>query len=577
MSYEGIHLISTVAVAFIGGVLGAFLILTMRESRTALAFGVASLFTAVWGIFTVLFHLAGDPEVAAPFAHISLIALVMQTALFFGFVTYFVERPMFTRQLTIFRLGVVGAALALSGFILFGLLTKTTFVISSVAEDLLSFHLWPMAGPLFIYIIYFLAGVYAFSTFILFRAFTTRIGHEQEVIGRILIATVIGLFALGINTFLWYGIPFFPIGNILLPIQYILIFLVVVDRRLLNTKVIATELIMLTVLVLLFGRVFLTQNLEERLMDVSIVTFVSIFGIFLIKGFLEEVSQRNKLEEVMSKLKDLNDHLQEKVEEQTTEIKRAYETEKKAREDLEVLDKSKSQFLLMTQHHLRTPLTIIKGYLSVLLSSEKFALVPEARESLGKITESTDKMARLINEMLDLTQFEIGKDILHREPIHMQSFISDMCEKLKAEITKKGLAFSLTFSPEAREVTSDIDHEKMYAALSNVIDNAVKYTRAGSVTVVCDVLTHPIEKTKQFRLTVSDSGIGIVPEELKRMFQRFFERGKDAERMNATGRGIGLVLTKQIIEAHGGRIWAESGGEGKGSVFHIEIPIRKHE
>jgi signal transduction histidine kinase len=186
-------------------------------------------------------------------------------------------------------------------------------------------------------------------------------------------------------------------------------------------------------------------------------------------------------------------------------------------------------------------------------------------------------MARLINEMLDLTQFNIGKDILHRETVHMQSFISEMCEKLKSDIEKKKLLFSLSVSKEVENLELHVDKEKMYSALFNVIDNGVKYTRAGSIAVAADVFIHPIEKTKQFRLVVSDTGIGLSPEDVKRLFQHFFERGADAETLNVTGRGIGLVLTKQIIEAHGGRIWAESRGEGQGSAFHVEIPIEMKE
>jgi len=103
----------------------------------------------------------------------------------------------------------------------------------------------------------------------------------------------------------------------------------------------------------------------------------------------------------------------------------------------------------------------------------------------------------------------------------------------------------------------------------------VKYNKdEGSVHIVGDKVSHPIERQRKiFRLTVSDTGIGISPEELPKLFVMYFERGKIAEEVNTTGRGIGLVVARNIINAHGGRIWAESLGNGKGTKFTIELPV----
>jgi signal transduction histidine kinase len=577
MDYEAIYLISTIAVAFVGGVLGGFLILAMRENRIAFSFGVSSLFAAVWGIFTVLFHLSDGEGYALPFMYISVIALVMQTGLFFSFATYLTEQA---RTKTFFlwsRFVVFGIAIALSVFAIYDLVFGGAYIITGVLDTIPSFRVWPGAGEGFKYIVGFIGLAYIAALVSLFRAFIQRIREAQKRIGKILVATTVGFFGLITNIFLWYGIPFFLIGNILLPIYFILIFLVVVDRRLLNTKVIATELIMLAVLLLLFARVFLNENLQERLIDVSIVSFVSIFGVFLIKGFLDELKQRNKLEELTNELQDLNENLQEKVDEQTKEITRAYETEKKAREDLEALDKSKSQFLLMTQHHLRTPLTVIKGHLSMMLISKKFSLDPVERASLEKISESTDKMARLVNELLDLTQFQTGKDILHKEHIQLVEFVRSIAEDIRDDAKAKGLAFSTQFTNEAESVIADIDKEKMTSALSNVIDNAVKYTRSGEVIVEGMTFVHPVESTRWFRLRVTDTGAGFSKEDIGKLFQQAFARGDDAEQFSVEGMGIGLVLTKRIVDAHGGRIWVESKGKDKGSTFFIEIPLLKNE
>lgn len=574
MSYEIIHLILTIAVTFVGGVLGGFLILTMRDNRFALSFGVSSLFAAVWGIFSVLFHLTEDEALAVPFITVALLALVFHVVLYFAFVTYIAEDPARTGWYAKYRFAAYSIAVLLLGFTVFDVVERKRYLVQGFSPSDLTVHVWPHAGPFFPYAALFIAGLYVASLAILFKALINKkVIMRQDKILRIFSVTLVGMFGWATNVFLWYGVAILPIGNILLPIYFIVIFLIIVDRHVLNTKVIATELLTLAVLGLLFARVFLNQNLEQRLMDVSILVFVTIFGIFLIRSFLDEVAQRNKLEDLTTQLQDLNDTLQDKVEAQTQEIKQSYEVEKKAREDLEALDKSKSQFLLMTQHHLRTPLTVIKGHLSALSSSNKFVLPEEAKQSLERISVSADKMARLVNELLDLTQFEIGKDILHKEPTNMARLMGEICANLMPSAEKKKLVFNFSFSPEAEDISLDIDAEKMRGALLNVVDNAIKYTREGAVTVQGSVISHPIEKTRQLHIEVSDTGIGLSEKEIGKLFRQFFERSQEAVRMDAVGRGIGLVLTKQIIEAHKGRIWAESHGERKGSVFYIEIPI----
>lgn len=576
MSYEIIHLIMTIAVTFVGGVLGGFLILTMRDNKLAFSFGISALFAAVWGIFSILFHLTADEALAVPFAGIALLALVFHAVLYFTFITYIAEHSAIAGRYARYRFGVYSAAVFMLGITVLDIVTKKGYVVSGLAEQEYAINVWPHAGPLFPYFAAFIAAVYIACLVFLFKTLVNGKGLiRQDKVLRVLSVTFVGMFGWATNVFLWYGLAILPIGNILLPIYFIVIFLIIVDRRVLNTKVIATELLTLAVLGLLFARVFITENLQERLMDVSILVFVTIFGIFLIRSFLEEVSHRNQLEELATQLRDLNDTLQEKVDAQTQEIKQAYEVEKKAREDLEALDRSKSQFLLMTQHHLRTPLTVIKGHLSALSTSSKFTIPEEAQGSLERISVSTDKMARLINELLDLTQFEIGKDILHKEPVNIARLTGEVCTGLMPAAEKKKLAFTFLFAPEAEDIVIDADIEKMRSAISNVIDNAIKYTREGAVSVQGAVITHPIEKTRQLRIEVSDTGIGMSEKDLAKLFRQFFERGGEAVRMDAAGRGIGLVLTKQIVEAHGGRIWGESKGEGKGSVFYIEIPLQK--
>jgi signal transduction histidine kinase len=112
-----------------------------------------------------------------------------------------------------------------------------------------------------------------------------------------------------------------------------------------------------------------------------------------------------------------------------------------------------------------------------------------------------------------------------------------------------------------------IDQIKMKTAIYNIVDNGLKYTEKGGVTIKLQIVNGKLQ------IAVKDTGIGITKEEIEGLFERTFERGKEAEKLWGLGRGIGLYLGKHIIEAHEGKIWVESEGEGKGSTFYIELPI----
>ena len=246
--------------------------------------------------------------------------------------------------------------------------------------------------------------------------------------------------------------------------------------------------------------------------------------------------------------------------------------EKKARMELEDLDKAKDQFILTTQHHLRTPLTIIKGFLDTTLTKKEKKLDEETVDYLRKASEASDRMAKLISDFLGVSQLEVGKAIFKFQPTNLKNIIEEIINELDSEIKKRNLRVLVEFSAETGGVVGNVDQEAMKAALYNLIDNAVKYTSEGSITVSGSVARHPIEKNKILRIIIRDTGIGIPPSELPKMFERYFQRGETAEKMYTTGRGIGLVLSKNIIKAHNGSITVESAGIGKGSTFIVELP-----
>ncbi len=256
----------------------------------------------------------------------------------------------------------------------------------------------------------------------------------------------------------------------------------------------------------------------------------------------------------------------------------AYKTEKKAREELEILDKSKNQFLLTTQHHLRTPLAIIKGYLEQLLKGKLGELTSQMKHSLERINTSIDRLAKLVNEFLNVSQLEVGKEIFNLKLTKLKPIIDDILSDLKSEIARKKVTVSFIDGFKSWPSVL-IDSTRFRETLYILIDNSIKYNKdGGSITFSGEAKENPADKKRGFfQLHIQDTGIGITKEENPKLFSEYFSRGKEAEKVYTTGKGIGLVLAKNIIEAHNGRIWAESEGRGKGSKFTIELEINREE
>jgi signal transduction histidine kinase len=247
--------------------------------------------------------------------------------------------------------------------------------------------------------------------------------------------------------------------------------------------------------------------------------------------------------------------LQREVERQTRELKQA-------NEDLTKLDKAKSDFISIASHQLRTPLTAIKGFASMILEGSYGRTTKVVSDKLEKIYESAERLIRLVNDLLDLSHMEGGKMEFNFEKISLTQMVKSVAEELDIQAQKKKL--KLTVSLPEREIFVKADEQKLRQVVMNLIDNAVKYTEKGKV----DVAIKEMEGKVLF--SVKDTGMGMKPEELTSLFQKFV-RGSEASHYHTEGAGIGLYVARQLIEAHQGRAWAESAGEGQGSTFFVEM------
>jgi signal transduction histidine kinase len=328
-------------------------------------------------------------------------------------------------------------------------------------------------------------------------------------------------------------------------------------------------LISLILIVFLFTTSFIIEGKISKLLIVSIFVLAIVYGRFFDKSTENIIEAHFAERKAKEALEEINKNLQHKIDEQTKDIRKAYEVEKNAKEQLQALDNVKNQFLMTVQHHLRTPLTSMMGYTDLLLGGTFGKIPKKIEEIIKKFEASTTSLIKMVNEFLDVTQFQLGKEVISlKDDINLCPIFKDIIKDLELETNKKGIYLRIE-KPDSFCLVK-ADEQKLKAALTNIFDNAVKYTNKGGITIRLKI------ENGKVKVEIKDTGIGISKERLPKLFDTTFERTEEAKKNFATGRGIGLYLSSQVIKAHNGRIWAESEGEGKGSAFYIELPI-EHE
>jgi len=302
---------------------------------------------------------------------------------------------------------------------------------------------------------------------------------------------------------------------------------------------------------------------------------MAIFGVLLVKSVIKEVKRRSELKRLSLELKELTDHLQEEVDEQTKDIKKAYETEKESKRKLTELNLTKDRFIVEAQRYLKPPLSNIRNNINNILGASS-GVEEVLRLALEKISSSAARLDSLVGEFMGIVGRELATGSnLNKEVVNVKDLLSEILEEFKEQIESKSIRLEVVFLPRYEDNFLSVDREKLKKALANVIDNAVKYNKSyGSIVIKVEKVKYPIERDKQLlRIAIEDTGIGISKEEMKKLFISYFERGEEAQKLYTTGRGIGLAVAKNIINAHNGRLFAESGGKEQGSKFFIEIPV----
>lgn len=261
----------------------------------------------------------------------------------------------------------------------------------------------------------------------------------------------------------------------------------------------------------------------------------------------------------VQEVKDINATLKQRIEEATKELRAT-------NSQLQRLDEAKDEFISMASHQLRTPLTSVKGYISMVLEGDAGKIPAQQRQLLSEAFASSERMVHLINDFLNVSRLQTGKFMLEQRPVDLIKIVGQEVESLQTTVKMHDL--KLRFRPPAYFPVLYLDEGKIRQVIMNFIDNAIYYSREDSTITV-----HLSVTGGDAILEVHDTGIGVPKAEQAHLFGKFF-RATNARKQRPDGTGVGLFLAKKVIVAHGGAMVFQS-VEGEGSTFGFRLPVKK--
>ncbi|MBU6310399.1 HAMP domain-containing histidine kinase [Patescibacteria group bacterium] len=526
-----------VAVAVLNILYGLVVYARNSLDGTSRSFFILTICVSLWGVSMVSLRAFTDPIIATWSARAlyASAAMIPLASLYFAYMF-----PSERRHIRLLLGGCIALPFLAAFFISLwadGLIQGVTIVHG--VEPVIHFNFVLHAGYVGYIVSYFLA-VFV----VLFYKYGTSRGVLRAQIAYILVGTLITTgTAVGTNLLLpfagnytlnWVG----QVGTLAMITS---IMYAILKHHLFSVKIIGTEIIVCALCLVLFSQIFATPSFEDRVLASLIFVAAMIIGYLLVKSVSREVGQREEIERLYEKLERTNERLTE-------------------------LDRLKSQFLSIASHELRAPLTIVRNFMSIMLEGSYGKIPPAAEEAGRQVFERVTDMTRAVDTYLNVSRIEQGKITYAFAPADLSDLVTRAVADMRPHAERKGLELEYQTALHADAIRARVDAPKITEIVTNLIDNAIRYTPRGSITV--SLAVHGGSAV----LSVQDTGVGMTPHTQKHLF-KLFTPGENAKTINPASTGVGLFVSRAHAEAHRGTLVGRSRGVGEGSTFVLTIPL----
>ncbi len=528
--------------AFFPVALGLFVFLSNTSYKPGRSFFYFTLSATVWAIVRLFAQNTIDIELAKILFSILYFVAALMPFTFFYFTIDFTE--LYDKEEARRKILIATILFLLeTGVIIFGM------IIYFIPDRFQ--HLQPVFyTPLFMIYVFSFFSLFVWSYFLLYKKLKSvkkalKKNQMRYIIFGTLIAVSIGIIAnlllplFDIFSMAWIG----PIST---AVASSIIVYGMSRYSVFGAKVILAQITIFGLWMIILIRLLLSQTITDLVVQSITLFAVGVIGVLLIKSMNKEIRSRERLEKLTQELKKSNRRLKQ-------------------------LDQMKTEFLSIATHQLRTPLTSIKGYLSMILEGEYGKVPNKINKTLAKVFKSASLMTETITDFMNVSRIELNHMEYYKKDFLWEKIMKEVVDELAPKARQAGLKLILNSECGKKGEHPIVygDYGKIKYIFSNLIENAIKYTPSGSISVYGRI----DKKRKIVKTVIEDTGIGIAKDELKDLFAKF-KRARNAYNINIKGTGLGLYVAKKMVEAHNGKVWAESDGVGKGSRFCVELPFK---
>ncbi|HET8575437.1 MAG TPA: ATP-binding protein [Candidatus Paceibacterota bacterium] len=531
-----------VIIAITNFLLGSLFLYHKNTTSRVEIFSTLAFTIACWSFLMGVFRVVSDPRDLKIYLHFLYAVPVFIPALFLYFNLLFLEIINKERE------RVLRFLIFFSAIIIFGLTLLTDTIVVRAVHPIAGENTIFFGNGYFIYVAYF---VFFFSTsfFLLLRRYFILQNSEKNFKKQIF-ALFLGTFipsvcAVATNLILpWAGVFALNwLGQMVTFFFVLSILYAIYKYQLLDIKIIATELLVLLIWLFTLTLFLFETTAYEKIFDGFVLLLSLVFGVYLVRRVKKEAIERERMQHIAAEIHSVN-------------------------KKLKVLDRQKTEFISLASHQLRTPLTAVKGYASMLLEGSFGKIEGRASEAVEDIFNESQTLARSVENLLVVSRIEQGRVQYNFANIDFKEIVRESFKEALPNAKEKNVEMTLEVYGGNSYLVSG-DREKLKLVIQNLLENAVQYTEEGFIRIL---LVRDSEK-KVIRLSVSDTGVGMNAEELGHAFDGFQDPEMEEKMMYNFKTGMGLYISREFIKAHDGKIWGESPGSGRGSTFFVEVPF----